>query len=90
MRIRARIVSVMALAALAAAGCGKIAAINQPVPRGAADFRTYIALGTSITAGFESGGLVVHHQNVDLRRRRQSSVCAALDCHPATPASGLP
>jgi len=52
----------MALAALAAAGCGKIAAINQPVPRGAADFRTYVAMGTSISAGFESGGLVVHHQ----------------------------
>lgn len=49
--------------AAGAAGCGKLAAIQRPAPAGGtADFTTYAAIGTSISAGWESGGLVDHHQ----------------------------
>jgi lysophospholipase L1-like esterase len=52
-----------ALGAVLSAGCGKIDPITQPAPQsGSADFSRYVATGTSITAGWESGGLVDHHQ----------------------------
>src|SRR5262249_19862117 len=45
------------------AGCGEIQPINAPAAgSGSANFSTYAAMGTSITAGWQSGGLVVHHQ----------------------------
>jgi len=38
----------------ALAACGKIEAITQPAAQsGNANFRTYVAMGTSITAGWE-------------------------------------
>jgi lysophospholipase L1-like esterase len=53
-----------ALAALAAlAGCSKIKAIDAPVARsGSADFSRPVAIGTSISAGFQSNGIVDRHQ----------------------------
>ncbi len=55
----------LAAAAIAAAlvSCGKIAAITQPTAgSGRANFSVYVSMGTSVTAGTESGGLVEHHQ----------------------------
>lgn len=51
------------LAALALAGCSKNKAINAPaVSSGSANFSVVASIGTSVSAGYESGGLVVHHQ----------------------------
>ena len=53
----------IALAALALAGCSKTKPIVAPsVSSGSADFSVVAAIGTSVSAGYESGGLVVHHQ----------------------------
>jgi hypothetical protein len=54
----------LALAALAA-GCSKaerIAAPTSAFSSGGASFTTYVAMGTSISAGTQSDGLVVTHQ----------------------------
>ena len=43
--------------------CDKIEPITAPnAGSGSADFSNYVALGTSISAGFQSGGLVYKHQ----------------------------
>lgn len=42
--------------------CSSITAVNAPPRAGAVDFTTIAAVGTSISAGFQSGGLVDHHQ----------------------------
>ncbi|HTR97295.1 MAG TPA: SGNH/GDSL hydrolase family protein [Candidatus Acidoferrales bacterium] len=47
--------------------CEKLKSITAPVtsvtvPSGTADFTTYMAVGTSISAGYQSGGLVDRHQ----------------------------
>lgn len=53
----------LALAALALAGCETLAPVAPPAPAsGAADFSVYASLGTSISAGWQSGGLVDRHQ----------------------------
>jgi hypothetical protein len=58
-----RALAIAALLVPVIAGCGKIKALNAPaVKSGNADFHRYVAIGTSISAGYESGGLVVHHQ----------------------------
>ncbi len=45
------------------AGCAKIRPITAPNPSsGTANFTTIVALGTSLSAGFQSGGLVQRHQ----------------------------
>ncbi len=45
------------------AGCSKISAIQRPaVKSGSADFTRYVALGTSLAAGYESDGLAERHQ----------------------------
>lgn len=63
MKTSVRTLLALGSAALALAGCSKLNAINAPDPQpGTADFTTYAALGTSISAGYQSGGLVVHHQ----------------------------
>jgi len=47
----------------ALAGCAKIKPLTQPVSQwGSADFSTYVAMGTSLSAGLESGGVVQRHQ----------------------------
>jgi hypothetical protein len=51
------------LALLLIAGCAKIRPITAPSPTsGAANFSTIVAMGTSITAGSQSGGLSQRHQ----------------------------
>jgi hypothetical protein len=63
MKTSVRTLLALGSAALVLAGCGKLKAINAPAAQsGSADFSTYAALGTSISAGVQSGGLVVHHQ----------------------------
>ena len=66
MKNHVRIASVLLLAA-SLAGCNgpcqKIAKIAGPkLTSGTADFTRYVAVGTSISAGYESGGLVNRHQ----------------------------
>src|SRR6266498_1620189 len=51
------------LATIALAGCSKHKAINAPAATsGSASFGVVASIGTSVSAGYESGGLVVHHQ----------------------------
>ncbi|HEY2955509.1 MAG TPA: SGNH/GDSL hydrolase family protein [Candidatus Eisenbacteria bacterium] len=62
MKSRTRIPLLLATAA-AAAGCSKIGPITAPaLNSGRANFSVVAALGTSITAGYQSGGLVDRHQ----------------------------
>ncbi len=49
-------------AALFAAGCGRLDPVRPSASPGNADFGTYVAMGTSISAGYQSGGLVETHQ----------------------------
>jgi hypothetical protein len=71
--------------------CGVLGPIAPPAPQGgSANFGVYVSLGTSITAGWESGGLVEHHQ-------RQSYAClfarqagAASFTIPTASADGVP
>jgi hypothetical protein len=63
MRVTSRVILGLALAALAVAGCSKIGKINAPpLSSGGADFTTYVAMGTSISMGVQSGGAVDRHQ----------------------------
>jgi hypothetical protein len=52
----------LAIAAIVA-GCSKISPITAPgVKPGSVDLSRYVALGTSLAAGYESGGVVERHQ----------------------------
>ncbi|TMQ69792.1 MAG: hypothetical protein E6K80_10565 [Candidatus Eisenbacteria bacterium] len=63
MKARMHLWVAAALLATPIGGCAKLKAITQPEARsGNANFAVYAAMGTSITAGWESGGLVVTHQ----------------------------
>ncbi|HTM57104.1 MAG TPA: SGNH/GDSL hydrolase family protein [Candidatus Udaeobacter sp.] len=63
MKSARRFVLFAAAAVALIAGCSKITALVAPgLKSGSADFSVYVAMGTSISAGFESGGLVVTHQ----------------------------
>ena len=61
-----RIGMILALAAFLAGcqgPCDKLGTITAPTTTsGSADFSTYVAVGTSISAGYQSGGLVDRHQ----------------------------
>ena len=54
-----RSISLAAGLVLAAAGCNNEALVTPPVPQyaGGAMFQRYVAMGNSITAGFQSGGI---------------------------------
>lgn len=64
--MRFRLGLVLALAALLAGcegPCSKIASINAPaLDANGVDLSTYVAVGTSLSAGYESGGIVDRHQ----------------------------
>jgi hypothetical protein len=80
----------MTLAALALAGCSKHAAINAPaVSGGSASFAVVASVGTSVTAGFESAGLVVHHQDHSFTYDFAKQVGAAYTI-PSVSADGIP
>jgi len=75
----------------ALAACGKIEAITQPAAQsGNANFRTYVAMGTSITAGWESGGLVEHHQTKSYAYLFAHQAGASAFTIPSVSADGLP
>jgi hypothetical protein len=62
-----RLYAAVTLAALLVAGCSgpceRLDPVRAPAARGGtAEFATYVALGTSISAGGQSGGLVETHQ----------------------------
>ena len=62
MKKRSRILLLLTAAALAP-GCDKIAPlVAPPLTSGRANFSVVAALGTDITAGFQSGGLALRHQ----------------------------
>ena len=51
--------------AIALGACSKIKPVNAPaVKSGSADFSVVAAIGTSVTSGFQSGGLVDAHQRM--------------------------
>jgi hypothetical protein len=78
------------LATLALAGCSKHDVINAPaVSGGSADFSVVAAIGTSVSAGYESGGLVVHHQQKAFPYAFAKQVGAAFAI-PSVTADGLP
>lgn len=64
--LRIRLGLVLALAALLAGcegPCSKIASVNGPsLAANGVDLTTYVAVGTSLTSGYESGGVVDRHQ----------------------------
>ena len=66
MNRRFRLYAAVTLVALLVAGCGpceRLDPVTAPAVRGgSADYSTYVALGTSIGAGYQSGGLVYRHQ----------------------------
>ena len=63
MKNRKRASLLLAAAALIAASCSKIEPLTAPnLSSGNANFGVVASLGTSITAGFQSGGLVDRHQ----------------------------
>ena len=60
---RKRTSVLLVAAAVVAVSCSKIEPITAPaLSPGRANFSVIAALGTSITAGFQSGGLVDRHQ----------------------------
>jgi len=63
MKSRIQALLVLAVAAMLVSSCSKISPITAPALRsGRADFRVVAALGTSLSAGFQSAGLVNRHQ----------------------------
>src|SRR5690242_1500067 len=77
-------------ATLALAGCSKIKPIVAPAgSSGSANFSTYVALGTSISAGVQSGGLVVTHQRKSFVYQFASQVGATFTIPSVSP-DGLP
>jgi hypothetical protein len=78
------------LAALALAGCSKHEPITAPAATGgSASFSVVAAIGTSVSAGYESGGLVVHHQQKAFPYAFARQVGAAYAI-PSVTADGLP
>ena len=61
--LRLTIIAGVAVATIALGACSKIKPVTAPaVTSGSADFSVIAAIGTSVTSGFESGGLVEAHQ----------------------------
>src|SRR5262249_42254450 len=90
--MNARIHLWLAAAALAAAitGCSKMEAITQPAAQsGSANFSVYASMGTSITAGWESGGLVDHHQRQSYPYLFARQVGAASFTYPSVTPDGV-
>ncbi len=67
MSLRIRLGLLLALAAMLAGcegPCSKITAVNGPsLAANGVDLTTYVAVGTSLSSGFQSGGIVDRHQS---------------------------
>jgi lysophospholipase L1-like esterase len=80
---------VAALAALA--GCAKIKPIAAPgSSSGSASFAVYASLGTSVSAGWQSGGLVDRHQTRSFPALFAKQIGAAAFEQPLIGGNGLP
>ncbi|TMQ64161.1 MAG: hypothetical protein E6K78_09700 [Candidatus Eisenbacteria bacterium] len=80
----------LGLAVVLASGCSKLDPLKPPAAgSSSADFRAYAAMGTSITAGWESGGLVEHHQRHSYAALFASQVGAPFTI-PSVSADGRP
>jgi lysophospholipase L1-like esterase len=78
-----------ALALAASAGCSKIDPITAPAfHSGSADFSRYVALGTSLAAGEESGAIVDRHQPFSYAGQFAGQIGVTLT-RPSYPAEGL-
>jgi len=63
LRRAAASLALLALMTAALAGCAKIRPLAPALPdSGSADFSNYVAMGTNVSAGFQSGGLANRHQ----------------------------
>ena len=61
--MRRRAVVLLGIGLAAVLGCSKIEPLTRPrAAGGSANFSTYVALGTSLGAGYTNGGLVERHQ----------------------------
>lgn len=86
-----RALAIAALLAPLFAGCSKISPLApSAVKSGNADFSRYVAIGTSITAGVESGGLVVHHQQKSFAVGFAAQAGSGTFAIPSVSADGLP
>src|SRR4249920_3423281 len=73
------------------AGCGKQEALDAPkLESGHADYSVYVAMGTSISAGWQSGGLVDRHQLHSFPALFAQQVGAAKFDMPLVNADGIP
>ncbi|HEY6866293.1 MAG TPA: hypothetical protein VI792_03490, partial [Candidatus Eisenbacteria bacterium] len=81
----------LALAALAPAGCSKNDPILAPPSTGGeASYTVVAAMGTSVTAGFESAGLVVHHQKKSFPYSFAKQAGSPAFAIPSVTADGIP
>lgn len=84
-------IAVVLLGGAALAACGKLEAITQPAAdHGSANFSVYTAMGTSITAGWQSGGLVEHHQTKSYAYLFARQAGASAFTIPSVSADGVP
>ena len=89
--MRISIACAAALFAFGLGSCGEIQPINAPVAgSGNANFSTYAAMGTSITAGWQSGGLVVHHQVHSYAALFAQAAGSSAFTEPTISADGIP
>lgn len=83
--------AIAGLVAASLSGCGVLEPISQPAPQsGSADFSVYVSLGTSVTAGWQSGGLVEHHQRQSYAYLFARQAGAASFTIPTASADGVP
>lgn len=81
------------LVALAAASCAKIDPLAPAVPAfGETDFSSYVALGTSVSMGIQSGGLLDLHQGTSVPAliARQSGANGGVFIQPLVTTPGIP
>jgi hypothetical protein len=90
-RLASGVAIALAAPALMLAGCEKIKAIQAPAAQGGkADFSVVVAMGTSISAGTQSDGLVVHHQTRSFAYLFAQQAGAASFTIPSISADGFP
>lgn len=94
MNRKTRLYAAVSLVALFVAGCNGPCSTIKPITApeatgGSADFSSYVAMGTSIGAGYQSGGLVYRHQLQSYPALFAAQVGAEFT-YPAISDSGIP
>jgi len=83
--------ALFALLAATLAGCAKIRPLTPDVPqRGNADYGIYVAMGTNLSAGFQSGGLAQRHQVLSYANLFASQAGTPRFTYPAVNLGGWP